>query len=456
MFIMRQKVLNLPRLLAAVVLIAGFLTQSCSKKSSSGPDTEPVNPDPVETESLKYIPDSVFRAYLKANVCPNAFDKTGKFIDITSSEVKNFTGTMNIDTVTCPRPFVSSLKGVEYFSKMSKLIVRNAPVDSLNLAATMGLDTLRIVSNKDLQYVNVSGCTSMRFIRVVDIPVTSLNLSNLPALNYVNLISLKRLSQLRTDNDAKLEHIMTYGLISLKTVNVSSNPALRRLFLESCTAITAIDVTHNPKLKGLVSSYSYSLKTVDLSKNDSLRFVMFDDSGIDSIDFSHNPKLVSVAMLRTPVRNLSFLSNPDLRLIYLDGCAELKTVDLRAQKTFDYYSIDFQKFYGMTTDDAYQVFQDGFVSPVPTAQHTIFAQAVRKENGAERSIFGGLRLPQYLDVSAISLTNVKINEACKDNYSLVMARRVLGAMTPALITVYGADQTTVVCNDYSPEKFQCQ
>src|SRR3954468_15898798 len=125
------------RFLSVFILTAGLLA-SCSKKSGGDPNPTPVDQTPHETDILKFIPDSMFRVYLKANVCPNAFDKTGKFIDITNSEVKNFTGTMNIDTFTCPRPFVASLKGVQYFAKMKKLIVRNSLVDSLNLTATMG------------------------------------------------------------------------------------------------------------------------------------------------------------------------------------------------------------------------------------------------------------------------------------------------------------------------------
>src|SRR5436190_4874115 len=168
------------KFLTVFILIAGLFAQSCSKKINNGPDNPPVVP--VENANMKLIPDSMFRVYLKANVCPNAFDASGKLIDITNNEVKNFAGTMNIDTFTCPRPFVSSLKGVEYFTKMKKLIVRNSLADSLNLTATMGLDTLRIVENKDMQYFALSGCTVMRYIRVVDVPTTSLNLSNLPEL----------------------------------------------------------------------------------------------------------------------------------------------------------------------------------------------------------------------------------------------------------------------------------
>lgn len=452
---MKKKTLPLSSLLAVTILSA-MLIQSCSKKSGGDdPVPPPVDPGPVETATMKFIPDSIFRVYLKANVCPNAFDRTGKLIDITNSEVKNFAGTMKIDSFTCPRPFVSSLKGIEYFSKMTKLIVQNSAIDSLNLKSTMALDTVRILNDKDLQFVDLSGCVNMRYIRVADIPAVSLNFSNLPALNYINLVSLGRLNDLRTDNAANLRHLMTVGLTSLKSVNVSTNAELRRLYFEVGSAINSIDVTKNRKLYGLVSTFSPALKTIDFSKNDSLLFVNLDDSSIDTVDFSHNPELVAVAMLRTPLRNLSFLSNPKLKLLYLDGCGFLKSVDLRAQTGFDYYTIDHQKF-NMSLDDMYEKVQHGYVSLEPTPVYTFFIKATRNGvNGATADIFGGLRLPIYLDASFLSLTNVKVNEAIKDNYSLVMSRRVLPSQTPALITTYAADKTTIICNDYDPKLFKC-
>ena len=442
------------RFLTAFILITSLLVQSCSKKINNDPAPPP--PGPVENANLKLIPDSMFRVYLKANVCPNAFDVTGKLIDITHSEVKNFSGTMNIDTFTCPRPFVSSLKGVEYFNKMKKLILQNSLVDTLNLSATMELDTIKLLVNNDLQHVVVNGCTKMRYIRAGDIPAVSLDLSNLPELNYVSLIALKRLSELKTDNDPKLQHLITRALTAIRTVNVSTNPALRRLFLDDAFALNALDVTHNPKLAHIVATYCASLKGIDLSKCDSLSFVMFDGSGIESLDFSHNPELLSVAMLWTPIKNLNMLANPKLRLLWLDGCTALQTLDLRAQTSFDYYFIDYSKWRSISDDDLHQIFQNGTISPVPTEQCPIPGTASRVGvNGATINIYAGLRVPQYLDASGLSLTNIKINDAVKDNYSLVMARRVLGSMTPVLITVYAADKTTVLCNDYDPTLFKC-
>jgi hypothetical protein len=65
---------------------------------------------------------------------------------------------------------------------------------------------------------------------------------------------------------------------------------------------------------------------------DSLRAVTFDASGIETLDFSHNPELFSVVMMWSPIKNLNMLANPKLRVLWLDGCTALQTVDLRAQR----------------------------------------------------------------------------------------------------------------------------
>ncbi|MCU7547892.1 hypothetical protein OCK74_02145 [Chitinophagaceae bacterium LB-8] len=453
---MKQNIFSLPRILASVMVVSSILLFACSKKSVAPEDLTDNNGNPQETATLKLIPDSVFRVYLKANVCPNAFDNTGKRINITNAEVTNFTGTMNIDTVTCNGQQVASLKGIQYFTNMRKLIVRNSAIDTLVLSATMKLDTLKLLVNKDLQSLDVSGCTSMRFIRISDMPARKLDFSGLPALNYINLIAMSRLNNLNVANTNNLQHLMCYGLSSLKSVNTAACPNLGRLFFESCGAINSIDVTQNPKLYWLFTSFCYSLTSIDLTKNSELKYVGFDDANIDTLDFSKNPKLVSATMMRTPLRNLDLTKNPNLILLYLDGCTQLKNLDIRVQKSWDYWFANNSAATGM--DDYYLLYKDARVSPTQTAECTIFGQATRHPTifaANPQNLFGGLRVPQFLDASGISLATVRINNATKDNYSLVMARRTGGlAITPAQIIVYD-DNGNIVCNDYSPEYFKC-
>jgi hypothetical protein len=150
------------------------------------------------------------------------------------------------------------------------------------------------------------------------------------------------------------------------------------------------------------------------------------------------------------------LANPQLRLLWLDGCTQLQTLDLRAQASFDFYFIDHAKFQGISEADVLEIYKDGMVSAVQTQLYSVASPATRAGvNGATINLYGGLRVPQYLDASGLSLTQIKINDACKDNYSIVMARRVLGNMTPVLETVFGADKTTVLCADYDPTLYKC-
>jgi hypothetical protein len=103
----------------------------------------------------------------------------------------------------------------------------------------------------------------------------------------------------------------------------------------------------------------------------------------------------------------------------------------------------------------YEVFQNGLASPVQTADCSEYNPASRAGvGGATINLFGGLRLPIYQDAGALSLQQVKVNDAIKDNYSLVMSRRVIGGLPP-LVTVYAADKTTILCNDYDPNLYKC-
>src|SRR5262249_29880760 len=96
--IMKQRIWDLSQVFVAILFITGLFVQSCSKKVN-GDGQSGIDQGPVETDTWKLVPDSMFRVYLKANVCPNSFDKTGKMIDITNNEVKSFTGAMTIDTI---------------------------------------------------------------------------------------------------------------------------------------------------------------------------------------------------------------------------------------------------------------------------------------------------------------------------------------------------------------------
>jgi hypothetical protein len=440
-------------LFGGLVIAVLSLAISCSKSNSSNSNTHS-GPLPADATHV-YLQDTAFKNYLQAKICPDAFDKNGR-LDITNPEVTGFSGTMVIDSSTYK---IHSVNGIGYFSKLNKLIVQNSLVDSLSLSTSMAIDTLRLLSNPDLQYVSVPGCSNMRYIRFSYIPVTSIDLSNLAAINTISGISCGRLSSLKVDNDANLQHLLCSGLTALPTVNTSTCPNLQRLFLEYGYAVTGIDVTKNPKLYWLVTTYAGAMKRVDLSNNPALTMVSFEQCGIDSIDFRHNPALFSVAMPYAPaLKSVNITANPNLRNLALDGCSLLTTVDLRAQTSFNFYLLDMNKLnpgYKIPDADMYELYPAGFMSPTPSAIYSLADSATRVVNGATMNLYGGLRLPQFLDVSGLGLTHILVRDAVKNNICLVMARATDGFVPPAVVTVYADDQTTVTCADYSPEKESC-
>jgi hypothetical protein len=441
-------------------LLGGFLTAvivlaiSCSKTNSPGKNTPP-GPPPADATHI-YLPDSAFRNYLQAKICPDAFDKNGR-LDISNSEVTGFTGTMTIDSSTYK---IQSVTGIAYFTSMKKLIIQSSLVDSLNLPTAMAVDTIRLLDNVDMQYVNLKGCSGMRYIRFSNIPVRTMDLSNLPALNTISGIASGRLNSLLVNNDGNLQHILLHADRALSTVNTSTCPNLQRLYLDYCNGITGLDLSNNAKLKILIVTNAGGLQKVDLSHNPAVTQVQFDECGIDSMDFSHNPALFGVSMTyMSALKSINVLSNPHICKLWLDGDNMLTSLDLRAQTNFTFYQADFNKVTNNNTisdADMWELYPDGyFQSPTPGGIFTIADSATRKFEGATMNLYGGLRVPMYLDVSALSLTSILVNDAFKNNYSLLMSRETAGIVPQPVVTVYAADQTTILCHDYSPELETC-
>jgi len=295
----------------------------------------------------------------------------------------------------------------------------------------------------------------MRYIRFENLPVKSLDLSNLPALNTITGLASKRLSTMKIDNNANLERLITIGLTALPTVNTSTCPNLQCLILDYSYAVTSLNLKNNAKLRRLIVTNATGFKTTDFSGNPLLETVQFDESGVDTVDFSHNPELYSVSMTYTPVRNMILLTNPKIYSLALDGCTHLQTVDLRAQTTANAWYIDFSKEIAMSSADAYEYFSYGYSSPVQTDKCINYQSATRKIDGDKADLYGGIRVPQYLDASGLSLTSIKVNDAIKNNYSFVMARRTNNLVPPPVITVYAADKTTILCHDYNPDIETC-
>lgn len=152
------------------------------------------------------FPDSDFRTYVRTN-----FDKDSDG-NLSDTEIRSATY-MNIGAV-------SSVKGLEYFTYLSELVISSQKLNGLDLSSNTLLQTLTCTKGK----------------------LTSLNLSKNTALKVLNCSN---------------------NLLS--ALDLSNNPALTTLTCSN-NRLAALDITNNPALTSLTCSNNY-ISTLDTSKS---------------------------------------------------------------------------------------------------------------------------------------------------------------------------------------------
>lgn len=163
-----------------------------------------------------YFPDANFRDYLDDNY----FSKSVLYV----SDLDKVTS-INVDSKS-----ISTLAGIEYFSKLTQLSCKSNSLQSLDLSKNTALTTLDCSSN------NLTSLTG------IGSKVTSINCSNnkLTTLNCSNKTSLQTLSC----NGNLLTSLYCNGCTSLTSLKCFTN-RLKTLNLSGCTNLTSLQCYSN-------------------------------------------------------------------------------------------------------------------------------------------------------------------------------------------------------------------
>ena len=94
------------------------------------------------------------------------------------------------------------------------------------------------------------------------------------------------------------------------------------------TKVNKIDLTHNPNLQHLYCLVA-PVTELDLSQNPELQFLDCSGTSISKLDLSHNPKLHSVHCNNTKITALDLSHNPDLVSLFCEYNA-ISSLDLHA------------------------------------------------------------------------------------------------------------------------------
>ena len=234
--------------------------------------------DGVKIDATNF-PDSVFRSYVSQK-----FDLNGDLF-LSSQELQG------VRNISLTQSKVANLKGIEWFSNLSQLIL----IGSTKL-------TELSVKNNNLSTLIVSGCTSLKSLKATGGALSCLDASGCTALsdlfcNYNNLSILNVsgctvLKGLYCDNNL-LKVLNVSDCSALQTLNCENN-LLESLDLSNCKKLTKLWVGKNQLTSLDVSKcvaltelhcYKNKLTHLDISKCTALGWLECDDNYLTAMDW---------------------------------------------------------------------------------------------------------------------------------------------------------------------------
>ncbi len=263
----RQKIALLSAFALSCSVLSGFPDGAFDMLNVNAADTVLIN----ETN----FPDEIFRNYLQENFDT---DSSGGFSE---SEIANI---KNIDIESSE---ISSIRGIEFFTSLTKLDTFNNPITTMDLSKNTKLKTLTCSSNE----------------------LTQLDVSNNTSLTYLSCAS-NSLTALDVSKNTLLEDLYCYSN-SLTSLDVSKNTLLDTLYCNS-NQLTKLNLNNNTKLKSLDCS-SNQLTSLDLSNCTAIGYLECQVNQIASLDVSNLSDLYYFKCYSNQLTELNLTNNAKLQ-----------------------------------------------------------------------------------------------------------------------------------------------
>ena len=266
------------------------------------------------------FPDALFREKVAE------YDKNNDGV-LSDTEISNIRS-ISINGDSSKGGDVTDLKGIEYFTSLTRLQCGHNKISKLDVSKNTALTELYCpnnelteldlgnntalgqltVTNNQLKELDISKDTALTYLACANNQLKELNVSKNTALTELSC-SYNQLTELNVNNNTALTRI-DCGSNQLSELDVSKNTALTYLscgsnkgnkltkldvsnnteltYLEFWhNEITSIDLSKNTALKNL-SCYKNKLTELDLSKNTALTNLLCNDNKLTSLDLSNN------------------------------------------------------------------------------------------------------------------------------------------------------------------------
>lgn len=252
--------------------------------------------------------------------------------------------------------YITSLKGIEYFPNLQRLVCDNNMLTEIDLSGNSNLTTL-YCSNNELTVIDVSGSMLLEKLHCDSNNLTNLDISKNVALIELSC-SANKITDLDLSKNVNLETLIC-SENPLKTFDLSKNVKLKELSCDfvslgrldlspntalvdvSCTrcALESIDITKNIALEELNCSYNL-LSELDISNNNSLTslkcgynsltsldvtscaeldYLDCENNGLTSLDVTKNAELCVLNCFSNKLSSLDVTKNAKLFRLYCLG-----------------------------------------------------------------------------------------------------------------------------------------
>ena len=257
------------------------------------------------------FPDENFRN------CVKKFDKDNNNV-LSNEEIVTVT---NLD---CNNKNIVSLKGVEFFKKLTYLFCASNQLTTLDLSENKALTYLSCNYNQ-LTTLNLSNNTALKYLYCTGNQLTTLDLSENTALKELSCAS-NQLTTLNMSENTALKELLCNSN-QLTTLDLSKNTALTNL---SCSAnqLTTLDVGASTALTNLSCSAN-RLKALDLSTNTALKELSCAGNKLTTLNVSANTALEDLYCTNNELTTLNVSANTALKKLSCAG-NELTTLDVSA------------------------------------------------------------------------------------------------------------------------------
>jgi len=272
-------------------------------------NTEPQMADVMIDETT--FPDSIFRNWVLSQ-------EYGKDGILTEEEIAEVTFMNLFPQNIIAEGHIKSLKGIEYFTAVTKLVCSRNELTELDLSKNTALTWLECYGNNlteldlsknteltnldcnanELIALDVSCCNKLTELNCNNNKLTTLNASGCSALTilkcYANQLTIIDLS-----GCTSLATMWAFGN-QLSALNVSDCTALSTLWCYN-NQLTQLDVSKNTELTILQCSNN-QLTQLDVSKNTELKELRCENNQLTALDLSNNKMLTSLRTYHNPIK----------------------------------------------------------------------------------------------------------------------------------------------------------